>query len=157
MFPSRSQKEGEICAVDVGLLGHNNCTLDLETSFMTTDVTGYSTWSMQRCWLKDGPSAALGVHEACRQAGSNLCKTSSVTLSQPVRQVFLHRNTHGLSTTRVSGSHVSPLLREAKRVATVLSAQAASAPQGSKLKGHEKKLHHVNDSSQQPAAATGQA
>jgi hypothetical protein len=75
-----------------------------------------------------------------------------------VRKVFLHRNTHGLSTTRVSGSHYSPLLREAKRVATVLSAQAASAPQGKKLKGHEKKkLHHVNDSSQQPAAATGQA
>jgi hypothetical protein len=43
VFPNRSQKEGEICAVDVGLLGHNNCTLDLETSFMPTDVTGYST------------------------------------------------------------------------------------------------------------------
>jgi hypothetical protein len=87
------------------------------------------------------------------QAGNNLCKTSSVTLSQPVRKVFLHRNTHGLSTTRVSGSHFSSLLREAKCVATVLSAQAASAPQGSKLKSHEKKLHHANDSSQQPAAA----
>jgi hypothetical protein len=46
VVPSRSQKEGEICAVYVGLLGHNNCTLNLETSFMTTDVTGYSTWSI---------------------------------------------------------------------------------------------------------------
>jgi hypothetical protein len=67
-LPNRSQKEGEIRAVDVGLLGHNNCTLDLETFFMTTDITGYSTWSMHRCWLKDGPSEALLVHEACRHA-----------------------------------------------------------------------------------------
>jgi hypothetical protein len=43
VFPNRSQKEGEIRAVDVGLLRHNNCTLNFETSFITTDVTGYST------------------------------------------------------------------------------------------------------------------